>query len=254
MNNLINENIYGHLKRLHWIISQINKQDTIVEFGCGTGYMITRALAKKGYNIIGLDTDRESISLGKELFIKEGLDPDILKAMDIAELDLMPDVVIASEVLEHISDEELDKTLHFVRSRLKQGGLLLVTVPNGYGWFEMESFCWFKVGFGKLLPPKIQDRIKIYKRRIFGIQIEDMTPSTLSPSSHVQRFTYSAIRALLLRNGFEVLEMTGSVLFAGPFSNLLFTGIESVMRFNGTLGRWFPRMAAGFFISAIKRD
>jgi 2-polyprenyl-3-methyl-5-hydroxy-6-metoxy-1,4-benzoquinol methylase len=255
MNNLIRENIYGHLKRLHWIISHINKQDTIVEFGCGTGYMITRPLAKNGYNIIGVDTDRESISLGKEIFIKEGLDPDILKAKDIAELDLTPDVVIASEVLEHIPDEELDKTLYFIRSKLKQGGRLLVTVPNGYGWFEMESFFWFKVGFGRIIKWLKLDHIIIkIKESIFAYDFEDLIPSTLADSPHIQRFTYNEIQKILHKNSYEVIDIKGSVLFAGPFSNLLFTGIESVMRLNGKLGQWFPRMAAGFFISASKRD
>lgn len=34
------ENIYGPKKRLNWMISQIDKADTIIEFGCGTGFMI----------------------------------------------------------------------------------------------------------------------------------------------------------------------------------------------------------------------
>ena len=53
-----------------------------------------------------------------------------------------------SEVLEHLHDDELDALLGEVRSRLAPGGRLLVTVPNGYGWFEMEHFFWWRLGWG----------------------------------------------------------------------------------------------------------
>jgi hypothetical protein len=53
----------------------------------------------------------------------------------------------------------------------------------------------------------------------------------------------------LVGQGFEVINITGSVLFAGPFSNMLFTGVTSIMRLNCALGRLFPRIASGFYIA-----
>lgn len=249
---MISENIYGHRKRLHWIVSHINKSDTIVEFGCGTGYMISLPLAKMGYNIVGIDTDEESIAFGQEIFRKEGLDPNVLKAMDISELNFVPDVVIASEVLEHISDEELDKTLYFIRSKLVRGGRLFVTVPNGYGWFEMESFLWFKARLGILLKwLQITRAIKGLKHLFFGLDSKIpyyKYPSTLSGSAHVRRFTYWSIQRLLQSHGFEISDIAGSVLFAGELSDLLFTGIKPLMKFNCLLGNLFPVLASGFYV------
>lgn len=40
MSDCPKENIYGHIKRLEWIKEFISKDDLVVEFGCGTGYMI----------------------------------------------------------------------------------------------------------------------------------------------------------------------------------------------------------------------
>ena len=253
---VIKENIYGHFKRLQWIISHITGANTIVEFGCGTGSMISLPLTKMGYSVYGLDTDKNSIAFGQELFQKEGFDPKNLKLMDLSELDLTPDVIIASEVLEHMHGNDLVKTLRIMREKLKPDGLLLITVPNGYGWFEMESFVWFKTGIGQFLERlKIVSFICALKCLIFAKDIEALHPSTLSNSSHRQRFKYHSIMKLLEDNGFEVIESKGSVFFAGPFSNLLFTGIRPVMKINCTLGYWFPKFASGFYFNCrVKKE
>ena len=44
----LEENAYGHRKRVEWIVAQLKKTDRIVELGCGTGIMITRTLCKLG--------------------------------------------------------------------------------------------------------------------------------------------------------------------------------------------------------------
>jgi len=243
--NLIKENIYGHGKRLGWIMAHINKSDSIVEFGCGTGYMITLPLAKQGYTVYGIDLDKDSIVFGKEIFQQAGLDPNKLVTLNIVDFEVTPNIIIASEVLEHIPNQDMVDVLSVLRTKLKPGGQLLVTVPNGYGWFEFESFVWFKLRLGYLL-----ERLRIVSiiQKLRSIDVDNQYPSTLASSPHVQRFTYSSIQKLMRGNGFEVVSITGSVLFAGPFSNLLFSGFNSIMKLNAVLGHLFPRIASGFFI------
>ena len=250
MINLPKENIYGHSKRLEWIVSHIDKADTIIELGCGTGYMITLPLAEMGYNILGIDLDEESIRFGRKIFKDKGLSPDILHNVDIADLDTSTDTIIASEVLEHITTSQLTHVLFLIKKRLEPGGRFLVTVPNGFGLFEMEKYLWFDLGIGKLLTVlKLPQIITKIKEILVGPNIDFEYPSTLSDSPHVQRFTLKSILAVLNENDFEILDSTGSVLFAGPFSNLFFTGIKPVMKINCVLGKWFPRIAAGFYVA-----
>jgi len=247
---MIHENIYGHSKRLRWIVSHLNREDTIVELGCGTGTMITLPLVKMGYTVYGLDLDQKSIQFGQELFGKEGLDPSNLMNLDISNLKITSDVIIASEVLEHLEDKKLNIVLQVIREKLKLGGIFLVTVPNGHGWFEMESFLWFKAGIGRFLEKlKVGSMINKLKCILLGKLIDFPFPSTLSSSHHIQRFTYFSIQELLRSHGFEEVEMRGSVLIAGPFSNLLFTGLTPIMRLNCKLGEWFPRAASGFYVA-----
>ena len=96
MHYSIPENIYGHRKRLEWILRHIHPRQRVVELGCGTGYMITRPLLKLGYDAYGVDLDERSIAYGRELFQRDGLDPDRLQAQNINALPFQADVVIAS--------------------------------------------------------------------------------------------------------------------------------------------------------------
>jgi SAM-dependent methyltransferase len=162
------------------------------------------------------------------------------------------DVIIVSEVLEHLSDDELDLMLAELRAKLKPQGRLLVTVPNGYGWFEAESFLWHKTGLGFLLTysgvaPLIRRlRIPFASGPTFG-----KVPSSLSSAPHVQRFTLAGIEKMLAAAGFDVIDSRGSVLACGPVTDTLFTGFAWLMAVNCRLGEFFPKIAAGFYLAAM---
>jgi SAM-dependent methyltransferase len=248
---VIKENVYGHAKRLRWIESHTREQDSVLELGCGTGYMITLPMAKCGYSIKGFDLDVPSIEYGKNLCREEGLDVSCLSSSDITSMDTHGDVIIISEVLEHLKDEEIEQVLDQIRGKLTDGGRLLVTVPNGFGWFEMESFLWNKLRLGTLIEwIGMVEIIYQVKKLFWGEKIKQPPhPSTLSESPHIQRFTLSSIQKKITHSGFEVIETTGSVLFAGPISNLLFHGVNSFLKFNCSLGGLRPSLASGFFIA-----
>lgn len=249
---IVPENVYGSQKRLRWIVSHLRPDDVVVDFGCGTGFMVTLPLARLGFGVIGLDDDEPSLAYGRRLFEAAGLDPGRLRGGRLADQSLEPDVIIASEVLEHIPDPVLGGVLDQMSRKLRPGGTLLVTVPNGHGWFEAESFLWYRARLGAVLEWTLVTRaVPRLKKLLLGVEPEAHL-STLSPSPHVQRFTLESIRALLEAHGFIVAEATGSVLACGPFSNLAFTGLGPLMRLNAELGARFPSAAAGFFLRATK--
>jgi len=252
---LVRETVYGSRKRLAWVLRHVARDDDILEVGCGTGYMICRPLAKLGYRVQGIDLDTKSIEHGRELLAAEGLDPGILSATPLSSFPRRLGVVIVSEVLEHLHDDELDGLLGEVRSRLAPGGRLLVTVPNGYGWFEMEHFFWWRLHLGKLLFRSGFCHLveKTKTRHLGAAAIDAGPPSTLSSSPHVQRFTMSSITHRLETAGLEVVEARGSVVVSGPFSNLLFGGVDSVLEANSRWGDRVGRLAAGYFLACRAR-
>jgi 2-polyprenyl-3-methyl-5-hydroxy-6-metoxy-1,4-benzoquinol methylase len=249
--HLVRETVYGSRKRLEWVLRHLTKDDDILEVGCGTGYMICRPLAKLGYRVQGIDLDRNSIQHGRELLAAEGLEPGILSARPLGSISPPVGVIIVSEVLEHLHDDEIDDLLGEARSRLAPGGRLLVTVPNGYGWFEMEHFLWWRLHLGQLLfRSGLCHLVEKTKTRYLGAAAIDAgPPSTLSSSPHVQRFTMSSITRRLETAGLEVVEARGSVAASGPFSNLLFGGVDGVLEANCRWGDRLGPLASGYFVA-----
>lgn len=248
------ENAYGHVKRLDWIRAQLPRGRRALELGCGTGYMLTLPLRAAGYDVIGVDLDEPSVRYGQRVLADAGEPPDALRAIDLREVDEELGAIIASEVLEHLSDDTLGDVLALIRAKLAPGGLLLVTVPNGYGWFELEALLW-RTPLGALfrLGP-VQGLLLRLKRRLRGGDYLDAAhPSTVADSPHMQRFTRRRIMRILDDAGFEVEAVQGSVLFAGPFSHLLFTGLDPLMRVNARLGDLAGPAAAGFYLTARRR-
>jgi SAM-dependent methyltransferase len=249
------ENIYGNHARLEWLRSHLDQaSDHAVELGCGTAYMLTLPLRVWGYDVVGVDLDQTSVEYGRGIMREAGITEDAVRCTDIADYEDPLTVVIASEVLEHMTDDVLDSALATVRAKLGPGGKLLVTIPNGYGWFELEAALWAKLGLGRLIEwSRLDAVIWRLKHLVTGGYRDASRPSTLADSPHVQRFTLAGIRARLERAGFDVVHAQGSALVCGPFSNLLFTGFRRIMALNVALGRRWPPIAAGFQLVAVVR-
>lgn len=268
----INENIYGHLKRLEWVRDNIKRGERVMEFGCGAGTMVTIPLIADGYDVIGLDRDERSIEYGRDVLRKYGFDPARLVCKDLNEMDEQFDVIIASEVFEHIRDPDLDSVLDLINRRLKPGGKLLVTVPNGFGWFELESFVFYRLGVGPFLvkvkgalrrllgkappvpsaPASDEPASGAEGGSVVGGYVVCPYVSTFDSSPHVQRFTRGSLRARLSGHGYQPQDIAGTVLFAGPFSEIAFTGVAPVMTFNKWLGNRMPALASGYMVVAGK--
>ena len=252
------ENIYGHVSRLKWFAEHIAPNDRVVEFGCGTGYMISYPLRTRGYDVVGIDIDATSIEYGQGLLQRAGLNPQTLRTIDLTDLDGPFDAVIASEVFEHLDDDLLAASLDLIHDKLCIGGRLLVTVPNGWGWFELEALVWNRLGVGNFLQRRAARGAACgvfaqAKRRVTGDYVADALASTLAQSPHVRRFTLRSIQRTVAAHGFEIIEARGSVLVCGPLSDLSLTGVGRVMEYNRWLGERLPWVAAGFYVAAVRR-
>jgi SAM-dependent methyltransferase len=216
--------------------------------------MLTMPLIKAGFDARGLDLDRESIEYGRRIAALSDIDPARLTCTDLRDVDDVYDVVILSEVLEHQADDDAGELLRLIHSRIRPGGLLLLTVPNGRGWYEFEYFLWARLGLAKLVRwLRLEPVIVTLKRPFIGIYEDAPFPSTIDASPHLQRYSLASIQQEVTRAGFDVGASTGTVLMCGPMSSLLFVGFQPIMRLNGRLGGRWPRVAAGFMLCAIRR-
>jgi SAM-dependent methyltransferase len=138
---------YHQLEEQHWwfasrrdavydLIKSLNLplSAAILEIGCSGGPLMQRLFAAGHTDVTGIDVSAPAIELAKARGVPH------VSVMDGAALEFTDarfDVVIASDVLEHIEDE--GKALREWARVLKPGGQLMVFVPaHAYLWSEHD--------------------------------------------------------------------------------------------------------------------
>lgn len=266
------ENVYAHRKRLRFVVEAIEalREErgkapadlSLLDVGCGTGIMVTLPLASIGYRITGIDIDQDSIDTAR------GVNPypnALFQHADAAAL--LPsgerfDVVIASEVLEHQADPPA--FLRTLRALLQPEGILIVTTPNGYGWFEWEQFLWDGLGLGdwilrwherwtqllQWLKAPIKRAIRWQPRPAPPLaRWEYLTSTNNTASPHLQRFRWSRLKGLLAAAGFTVAQTGKGSLLCGKITHFYLRNRRAFIALNARVADLLPRaFAASWYL------
>ena len=244
------ENLWGYAKRLRFIAGSIrdlfpNRAPAsirVLEVGCGNGSCIAIPLAKLGFNVTGIDPHLKSIERAREL--GEGLPNAQFVAGFVEEL-VVPsfDVVILSEVLEHLTDP--GAMLRAARRHTKESGIVIVTVPNGYGEFEID---WWV--FRKLHLELVVD----LARRVRGPKkaFKNLAPSIASSENqncpHVQFFTRPRIKRLFTECSLQVVRQASASFLCGPMIVYALGRSHRFVRWNARVADKLPfAMASGWY-------
>lgn len=128
----INANKKFFLKaRLPWYvkhaISELPPRASLIEAGCGAGF-IARALAKRGYDVFGVDYAEETINFQKDYFPHIKLFCQDVRALNFN--DNAFDAYLSLGVIEHFRDEnDVLVTIKEGVRVTKPGGVLFISVP-----------------------------------------------------------------------------------------------------------------------------
>ena len=110
-----------------------NKENVIVELGCGNGGLIYW-LKKLGYkNVLGVDISIEQIEYAKKLGIADVVQNNLIDF--IRDKNEYYDLIFLRDVLEHFNKEEIIDIMSLVYNSLKKGGKIIIQTPNGAGIF-----------------------------------------------------------------------------------------------------------------------
>lgn len=234
----VRETAYGFRTKLLFFIDRMEKlrrelakeksQIRILDFGCGNGKQVTLPLGSEGYFVVGVDSHEPTVALAKsENHFKNvefiaGDIKDLRHGSGSAE---KFDVVVLSDILEHLSHPE--NLLREIKNIMHPHGIVLISIPNGYGPFEIENFILRKTGLLKLG--------RALKKR------GDLSLQTLNhESGHVQFFTRKSFEKLVRGAGFNISCFKRGSVFCGPVSGRILSLFPALEKFNVKLGNFLP--------------
>ena len=106
------------------------KPSLVLDLGCGTG-SITNILAKRGYDMIGVDISPDMLNVARDKATEEGLDVLYL-CQDIREFELygtVDAIICTLDVLNYITDpDELKQVFRLVRNYLNPDGIFIFDI------------------------------------------------------------------------------------------------------------------------------
>jgi 2-polyprenyl-3-methyl-5-hydroxy-6-metoxy-1,4-benzoquinol methylase len=114
-------------KRLFKKFLPANKQAKILDVGCGVGYFLY-GLKQMGYtNAEGIDYSNEQIAAAKK-FGLNAVEGNLFEYMSDNKSEY--DVIIATDILEHLHKDEIIKLLDLAHIAMKDDGIFICAVPN----------------------------------------------------------------------------------------------------------------------------
>ena len=128
-----------YLRRLVKQFFPVDRNCSIVDLGCGSGALLL-FLQQAGYvNTLGVETSPDQVDFARQLGVTSVVSGDLLSFL-LASAAEHYDVVVAFDVIEHFSKEEVLQIMDHAYRVLRPGGRLILHVPNAEGIFGSRIF------------------------------------------------------------------------------------------------------------------
>ncbi len=161
-----------HTRKLKAILSQIDKEPKkILDVGCASGWFLSQVKGKYSKSeCYGIDIHEKGIEYGSKKY--PSLHLKVGDAHGISYKTKTFDLVISTEVLEHVDDPGL--VLTEIKRVLKKNGILVIELDSGSLLFSVVWFLW-----------------RLSKGSVWN-------------HSHLHSFTVKKLYKLLKKSGFEI--------------------------------------------------
>lgn len=107
------------------------KESAILDIGCGTGEFVYYLQCGGYQKVGGVDVSPEQIDEGRRLGIEGLVCADIFDFLQNQQEQF--DAIIARDVMEHFTKDEIFNMLALIKNALKPGGVFIMQSPNGEG-------------------------------------------------------------------------------------------------------------------------
>jgi SAM-dependent methyltransferase len=252
------ENVFGHARKARLVLAALGRLREergrsldVLDVGCGNGGALTRFLGTGGDRVLGIDTHGPSIEYASRNFGTTSLEFRQQAAESLLIEGRSFDAILFADVLEHLPEPApvLEAGARLLRPR----GRVLVSVPNGYGPFEIESWLSRLPLLGRASLWAIDHLVALLNRFVFpGAWTEVVTPGDVpynEDSGHVQFYTRGRFLALARGAGLDLVRGTGVSWLSGPYTNYLFAPVRRFCDLNARLADFLPpfMLSAWFF-------
>lgn len=128
--------------RLDFVLQKLKKYKQtgkVADLGLGDGYLVKK-LSEAGYQTVGLDLSEVNINK-----LKHRLSPSIEFVVgninSIPFLDNTFDGITASEIIEHLNDDDMNRGIAEIYRCLKPGGVGVITIPADENLKDKMCYC-----------------------------------------------------------------------------------------------------------------
>lgn len=233
------------IKRSDFIVNELIRScpagSKVLDIGCGNG-LITSAIAKAGFTVLGIDSSEKAIGLARQYQAAPNVRFNVSSADQLTADGESFNAVVCSEVLEHLHEPR--QLLVTIRQLLRPNGVLIVTVPNGSGPRELlVTRPVQKLQRGNGAAWRMLSRVKGmlgYKGITEQSAADDLT--------HIHFFTLKSLNELAQSSHFEIHKIVASNFIEQvfPFS-FVYKRSETLQRFDCWLADRLPiRLTSGF--------
>jgi len=218
----LKETLGGYGKRLRFVTESItaefphvqSRSIRVLDVGCGNGSWLAVPLARRGFDVTGVDLHQGSIEHACRLATGMPNARFFVGSVEDQRIGGSFDVIILSEVLEHVTDPKA--LLIASLQRLQARGIAVVTVPNGYGEFEMDS--WIFRAF------RLKTAVSILKyilrpRSSSGLPTDytpDVSATDNEECGHVQFFRRRHLTRLFHDCSLAIVRESAGIFACGP--------------------------------------
>ncbi len=253
------ENLWAHAKRLRFVQETIEQvfpgrapaSVHVLDVGCGNGSQLAVPLLRLGYQITGVDPHSRSIERAKEM--TAGMTHARFVCGHVEALTGPPfDVMILSEVLEHVTEPRqlLEESLRY----LSKSGVVIVTVPNGYGEFEIDSWFFRTLRLQRVLEWKVAiGRWLRGRGEASGNEAETLACTENCDCTHVQFFTRRRLRRLFRDCSLIAFREGAASLWSGPLVSSTLGLSARFVEWNARIVDRLPLALASGWYFALRR-
>lgn len=242
------EDVYASTKKIRFVLERIaryrrafNANPKVLDFGCGNGVALGQYVIGAGVDYVGVDMHAPSLDYARAHF-----GGPHARFLPEPPTDQRFDILMYSEVLEH-----LDDPVGVLRSHvplLAERGIVLGSIPNGYGLTEIEKY--------------VDRKLHLYQglRRVWRGLGRGSRGAAADPlpynyaSGHVQFFTRGSLERTVRAAGYRLAELGNGSVMGADLSGTTFLRARPLIELNVRLADYLPAWAAATWHFQLVRD